>query len=193
MMSIGRDWTFSQHKKYLTRIDFYQRLSVKKEAIKKSNAFVKQYQLIRFEAAGKDRKYIIIPRSDSEEYRRWEDLEASVRITPQPKAESYINQAYWHSAPLRGLISSEQHMIWIRGLIQIRDLQQLLCVNINNKGDTIWRIPSSMRSGKTSDMLFLNDLDPFEVFQKVHFFDITKVDCPGTHCSTTTSYQVYQA
>ena len=25
------------------------------------------------------------------------------------------------------------------------------------------------------------------------FFDITKVDCPGTYCSTTTSYQVYQA
>ncbi|CAD6569421.1 MAG: hypothetical protein ASARMPREDX12_002432 [Alectoria sarmentosa] len=27
MMSTGRDWTFAQHKDYLTRVDFYQRLS----------------------------------------------------------------------------------------------------------------------------------------------------------------------
>ena len=43
MISIERDWTFTQHKEYLTRVDFYQRLSVKKEVIKKSNVFVKQY------------------------------------------------------------------------------------------------------------------------------------------------------
>ena len=84
-------------------------------------------------------------------------------------------------------------MIWIRDLIQIRDLQQLLCVNINNKKDTIWRISNNIRFDKTSNMLFLNDLNPSEIFQKVHFFDIIKVDCSGTHCLTTTSYQIYQA
>ena len=71
MMSTGRDWTFAQHKDYLTRVDFYQRLSVKEETMKKANAFAKQYQLARLEAADKGRgKYAIIPRSDSEEYRR---------------------------------------------------------------------------------------------------------------------------
>ena len=70
-MSIGEDWTFAQHKDYLTRVDFYQRLSVEEKAIKKANAFVKQYQLAKFEAADKVRgKYVIIPRLDPKEYRR---------------------------------------------------------------------------------------------------------------------------
>ena len=80
MMSIERDWTFTQHKKYLTRINFYQRLNVKKEVIKKSNIFVEQYVKARFEAAYKNRdKYVIISRLDSKEYRRWKDLKASAR------------------------------------------------------------------------------------------------------------------
>ena len=71
MMSTGRDWTFAQHKDYLTRVDFYQRLSLKEEAIKKSDIFAKQYAKARLEAAYKDRgKYAIIPRPDPEEYRR---------------------------------------------------------------------------------------------------------------------------
>ena len=68
---------------------------------------------------------------------------------------------------MRGLISSKQYTIWIRGLIQILDLQQLLCVNINNKRDIIWRILNNMRPDKTSNMLFLNDLSSSEVFQKM--------------------------
>ena len=91
---------------------------MKEKVIKKSNVFVEQYQLIRFETADKDRKYIIIPRFDSKEYRRWE----FDTLTSQSEAELYINQAYWHLVPLRALISSEQYTIWIRGLIQIRDL-----------------------------------------------------------------------
>ena len=124
MMSTERDWTLSQHKEYLTRIDFYQRLNAEEEAQalahQKTNAFAKQYAKTRLEVAYKDRgKYTIISRSDSNEYRRWdwEDLggvNKVVKIAPQPEAESYINQAYWHSAPLRGLIPSEQHIIWIQ-------------------------------------------------------------------------------
>ena len=84
MMSTERDWTFAQHKNYLTRVDFYQRLSMKKEAIKKSNIFVEQYAKARFEAAHKDRdKYAIISRPDSEEYRRWESVSKVTKLRNQ--------------------------------------------------------------------------------------------------------------
>ena len=97
MMSIERDWTLSQYKKYLTRVDFYQRFNVEKEAqvltYQKTNAFVKQYVKTRLEAAHKDRdKYAIISRFDSEKYRRW--FWNVSKVAPQPRAESYINQIY---------------------------------------------------------------------------------------------------
>ena len=92
MMSIERDWTFTQHKKYLTRIDFYQRLNVKKKIIKKSNIFAEQYAKTRLEIVYKNRdKYVIISRLNSKEYRRWEDFETLIKITSQPEAKSYIN------------------------------------------------------------------------------------------------------
>ena len=160
---------------------------MKEEAIKKSNAFAEQYQLTRLEAAGKDRKYTIIPRPDPEEYRRW----GFDTLPPQSEAESHINQAYWHSAPLRGLIPSGQHTIWIRGLIQIRDLQLLLCVNINNQGDTISCDPAKPRT--CCFWTIWVHLKSFRKCALVPFFVITKVDCPWTHYSTTTSHEVYQA
>ena len=70
-MSIERDWTFTQHKKYLKRINFYQRFNMKKKTIKKSNVFAKQYVKTRLKTAYKNRdKYVIISRFDSKEYRR---------------------------------------------------------------------------------------------------------------------------
>ena len=76
----------------MTRVDFYQRLNVKKEIIKKSSVFAKQYAKIKFEAAYKDRdKYAIISRFNSKEYRRWESVSKVARIAPQPEAELYIN------------------------------------------------------------------------------------------------------
>ena len=71
MISIERDWTFPQHKKYLIRVDFYQRFNLKEKTIKKSNVFAKQYVKARLEVAYKDRgKYAIIPRPDLKEFRR---------------------------------------------------------------------------------------------------------------------------
>ena len=72
IMSIEWNWTFAQYKDYLTRVNFYQRLSLKKKIIKKSNIFVKQYVKTKLKTTYKNRgKYIIISRSDLKEYRRW--------------------------------------------------------------------------------------------------------------------------
>ena len=51
-------------------MNFYQRFSLKKEIIKKTNIFIKQYVKIRFEVIYKNRdKYVIISRSNLKEYR----------------------------------------------------------------------------------------------------------------------------
>ena len=88
------------------------RLNAKEEAIKKSNVFAEQYAKARLEAAYKNRdKYAIMSKPVTRETRSEGDLDTS---PPQPRAKSHINQAYWHSVPLRSLISSRQYTIWSR-------------------------------------------------------------------------------
>ena len=173
MMSIERDWTFTQHKKYLTRINFYQRFNVKKKVIKKSNIFIKQYQLIRLEAADKARKYIIILRFDSEEYRRWKNVNKNEGcFAIKSKVTYQWNLLTFNPAERSDIVRITYDL---NSKTQIRDFQQLLCVNISNNEDITWRIFNIMRlikiniwCDKISNMLFLNDLSLFEIFQKVY-------------------------